>query len=72
VVTQAEECKLVVDDSVDEAQLAEYEQMAYGALFLQPCMDANYQAHLARAIDLATRRPRWRLSLQLHKIVGLP
>ena len=40
--------------------------------FLQPCMDAAYEAHLRRAIEMATRRPRWRLSLQLHKIIGMP
>jgi organic radical activating enzyme len=72
VVTDADECKLVVDDSVDEAQLARYEAMGFGQHFLQPCMDARYPEHLARAVALCTRRPRWRLSLQLHKIVGLP
>jgi organic radical activating enzyme len=72
VVTRADECKVVVDDSVDDATLARYEAMDFGVLFAQPCMDARYDAHLARAVELVSRRPRWRLSLQLHKIVGLP
>lgn len=72
VVTRADECKLVIDDSVDEAALLRYEGMDFGALFAQPCMDARYDAHLARTLDLVARRPRWRLSLQLHKILGLP
>jgi 7-carboxy-7-deazaguanine synthase len=71
-VTSADECKVVVDDSVDDEVLAGYERLGYRALYLQPCMDARYQEHLARAVDLCTRRPGWRLSLQLHKIVGLP
>jgi organic radical activating enzyme len=71
VVTRGDECKVVIDDRVDEAALARYEGMDFGALFAQPCMDARYEAHLARAIDLVARRPLWRLSLQLHKIIGL-
>jgi organic radical activating enzyme len=71
-ITGADECKVVVDDTVDTEVLARYEAMAFGAWSLQPCMDGRYQAHLARAIELALARPRWRLSLQLHKIVGLP
>jgi organic radical activating enzyme len=35
-------------------------------------MDDRYAEHLARALALIQRRPRWRLSLQLHKIVGVP
>ncbi|HWN70911.1 MAG TPA: 7-carboxy-7-deazaguanine synthase QueE [Haliangium sp.] len=69
----ASECKVVVDDTVDEDTLAGYERhYACEHWLLQPCMDARYQEHLADAIELVTRRPRWRLSLQLHKIVGVP
>jgi organic radical activating enzyme len=28
--------------------------------------------HLAKTIALAQRHPKWRLSLQLHKILGVP
>lgn len=72
VLTSGDECKVVVDDTVGEVELARYEAMAFSSYFLQPCMDARYEAHLRRAVDLAIRRPRWRLSLQMHKIVGLP
>jgi 7-carboxy-7-deazaguanine synthase len=69
----ASECKVVVDDTVDDAVLAAYEQRyPCGAYFVQPCMDAHYAHHLARAIDLAKRRPRWRLGVQLHKIIDVP
>jgi organic radical activating enzyme len=67
------ECKVVVDDSVDEAALDGYATRWPNALrFVQPCMDERYPEHLRRAIDMVTRRPTWRLSLQLHKIVGVP
>ncbi len=67
-----DECKLVVDDTVGDADLERYEAWPFGALYLQPCMDERYAHHVARAVDLVSRHPRWRLSLQLHKIVGLP
>jgi organic radical activating enzyme len=69
----ASECKVVVDDTVTAEVLAGYERLyECGSWFVQPCMDADYDRHLARAIALVAERPRWRLSLQLHKILGLP
>ena len=40
--------------------------------FLQPWMDGKYDHNLARTIAMIQARPRWRLSLQLHKIVNVP
>ena len=69
----AAEIKVVVDDTVDDDVLARYESnWTAEHWFVQPCMDERYDHHLARAIDLATRRPWWRLSLQLHKLIGVP
>ena len=70
---RASECKVVVDDTVDETALADYERRyACDAYFVQPCMDPRYAHHLARAIALVHARPRWRLGLQLHKILDVP
>ena len=67
------ECKLVVDDTVDEARLDDCERRYAGCsnFFLQPCMDDRYSEHLARTLAFIERRPRWRLSLQIHKVVGV-
>jgi organic radical activating enzyme len=72
VVRSGDELKLVIDDSVDAAALARYQTLDFRHLFAQPCMDGRYPEHLARTVELVARHPRWRLSLQLHKIVGLP
>ncbi len=73
VELHASEVKVVIDDTVDEAvldgYLARYRSEHY---FVQPCMDDRYAHHLARTLALVHSRPRWRLSLQLHKIVGVP
>jgi organic radical activating enzyme len=68
-----DEIKVVVDETVEDATLAGYERRwpDVERWFVQPCAGPEQDAHLARAIELATRRPRWRLSLQLHKIIGL-
>jgi 7-carboxy-7-deazaguanine synthase len=69
----ADEVKVVVDDSVDEAVIDRYAaRWRCEHYFLQPWMDARYEHNLARTIAMIQARPRWRLSMQLHKIVGLP
>lgn len=66
------ECKVVVDSSVTDEQLRYYEghYRRCANWFLQPC-DGD-DTSLARTLSLIQRHPRWRLSLQLHKLVGLP
>jgi organic radical activating enzyme len=68
-----DELKVVVDDTVSEATLAAYE-VRYPSThyFAQPCMSADYATSLARTLSLVQARPRWRLSLQLHKILEIP
>ena len=67
------EVKVIIDGTVDEQTLDGYAaRYACDHYFAQPCMDDRYQEHLARTIALVQARPRWRLSLQLHKILGVP
>jgi organic radical activating enzyme len=67
------EVKVVVDDTVDGVVLDRYAaRYACDHYFAQPCMDDRYPEHLARTIALVQARPRWRLSVQLHKILGVP
>jgi organic radical activating enzyme len=69
----ADEVKVIVDDTVDEAVLDRYAaRWRCEHYFVQPWMDASYQRNLARTLALIHARPRWRLSLQLHKIIGVP
>jgi organic radical activating enzyme len=69
----ADEVKVVVDDTVDEAVLDRYAaRWRCEHYFVQPWMDARYEHNLARTLQLIHARPGWRLSLQLHKIVGIP
>jgi organic radical activating enzyme len=67
------ECKVVVDDTVDVAVLDRHvAHYRCAHWFLQPCAGVDHERHLARTLSLLQQRPRWRLSLQLHKLLGLP
>lgn len=50
---------------------AELESWQFRHFLVQPMDCADREAALKAAIALAMERPRWRLSLQAHKIVGL-
>ncbi len=68
----ANECKVVVDRTVDLDVLRGYEQRYQCEhWFLQPCDDPEEPDSLARAIEMVSQRPRWRLSLQTHKIINV-
>jgi 7-carboxy-7-deazaguanine synthase len=71
----------VVQRSGDELKLvwpqrgidpAELEQWDFEHFLVQPMDCDEREAAVAAAIELAMERPRWRLSLQVHKVVGLP
>lgn len=71
VAVQPSEVKVVVDDSIDEAALDDYAaRYRCDHYFVQPC--DGIADSLARTVALVHARPRWRLSLQLHKILGVP
>jgi 7-carboxy-7-deazaguanine synthase len=71
----------VVQRSGDELKLvwpqagidpAELEGWDFGHFLVQPMDCADRQGAMKAAIALAMERPKWRLSLQAHKVVGLP
>lgn len=48
-----------------------FESLAFNYWYLQPLDDENRAAHTAAAIKYCLEHPRWRLSLQRHKFLGL-
>jgi 7-carboxy-7-deazaguanine synthase (Cx14CxxC type) len=64
------ELKLVwPQEGIDPAQL---ESWAFDHFLVQPMDCAGREAAVEAAVRLAMERPGWRLSLQAHKVVGLP
>jgi 7-carboxy-7-deazaguanine synthase (Cx14CxxC type) len=70
VQRQGDELKLVWPQVGIEP--AELEQWTFDHFLVQPMACAAREAALDAAIKLAMERPKWRLSLQAHKVVGLP
>jgi len=48
------------------------EGWAFDHFLIQPMDSASRDANLKASIDFVMGRPRWRLSLQTHKALGLP
>jgi 7-carboxy-7-deazaguanine synthase len=70
VQRRGDELKLVWPQAgIDPAAL---EQWDFDHFLVQPMDCADRQGAMEAAIGLAMERPKWRLSLQAHKVVGLP
>ena len=70
VQRRGDELKLVwPQPGIDPAELGRWD---FDHFLVQPMDCADNKASLDAAIRLAMERPRWRLSLQAHKVVGLP
>jgi 7-carboxy-7-deazaguanine synthase len=58
-----------VQNGVDPDDLAD---LAFDNFFLQPMDDPDLTANTQKAVAYCLCHPRWRLSLQTHKLIGLP
>ncbi|HET9578129.1 MAG TPA: 7-carboxy-7-deazaguanine synthase [Usitatibacter sp.] len=65
-----DELKLVYPQR--DAPPERFEALDFRHFFLQPMDGPSREANTRAAIDYCLRHPRWRLSLQSHKIIGIP
>lgn len=68
LITQGDELKLVYPQ-IDNHP-SQYEQLDFTYFYLQPCAESG-QDHSRSCIDYCLSHPRWRLSLQTHKFLGI-
>ena len=74
IVLQADEIKLVVPQVGHHALenlMARFEGMDYRNRFLQPMDGLQAKENTELAIRLCQKRPLWRLSMQVHKLIGI-
>jgi 7-carboxy-7-deazaguanine synthase len=70
VVTTGDELKLVFpQDGLGPEQVA---HLSFKHRFLQPMDGPDRETNTSRAVHYCLTHPRWRLSLQTHKYLGIP
>ena len=72
VQTTGNELKLVFPQTEPEAHPDRFTHLAFDEFYLQPLDGADYAENLGKTIEYCLRHPRWHLSLQTHKIIGIP
>lgn len=70
VQKSGDELKLVYPQPGAEPEL--FEELPFRHFFLQPMDGPSRQANTALALRYCMEHPAWRLSLQTHKILGIP
>jgi 7-carboxy-7-deazaguanine synthase len=70
IVTHGNELKLVYPQSGDDP--ARYAHWTFDHYFLQPMDGPAKTENTQAAIDYCLTHPQWRLSLQTHKLTGMP
>ena len=70
VLDSGDELKLVYPQ--EDAPPVAYEHLAFRHFFLQPMDGPERERNTALAVRYCLAHPRWRLSLQTHKLIGVP
>lgn len=70
VQKSGDELKLVFPQA--HAQPHQFESLAFRHFFLQPMDGPDREANTQLAVRYCMEHPRWRLSLQTHKLLGIP
>jgi 7-carboxy-7-deazaguanine synthase len=70
VLGSGDELKLVYPQPGAEPE--KFEHLGFRHFFLQPMDGPDRLANTQKALAYCLNHPRWRLSLQLHKILGIP
>jgi 7-carboxy-7-deazaguanine synthase len=70
LVRSGDELKLVYPQTGAEPEL--YQELDFRNFLLQPMDGPSRSANTAAALAYCLRNPRWRLTLQTHKILGIP
>ena len=72
VLTKGNELKLVYPQDEAEAQPERFIDLDFQHFFLQPKDDPHAARNVQAAAQYCLKNPQWRLSLQTHKLTGLP
>lgn len=71
-LTGGDELKLVFPQAEPDSHPSKFEALTFRHFFLQPLDGPEREANTRLAVEYCLAHPQWRLSLQTHKLVGLP
>ena len=54
-----------------QLHIMRFEQLDFRYFFLQPMDGPDREANTRRAVEYCMTHPRWRLSMQTHKLLGI-
>ncbi|KXJ55086.1 MAG: 7-carboxy-7-deazaguanine synthase [Neptuniibacter sp. Phe_28] len=69
IITSGDELKLVYPQAL--AQPEQFEAMDFTEFYLQPLDSPARPMHTKAVVDYCLQHPRWKLSLQNHKVLGI-
>ena len=72
VQRSGQELKLVFPQDEAAAQPGEFVELDFEHFFLQPLDDSSGVSHTEAVVAYCLGDPRWKLSLQTHKLIGIP
>lgn len=70
VVSSGDELKLVYPQAGGDPE--QFEHLSFESWRLQPLDDARAVANTEAAVEYCLKNPKWHLSLQTHKQLGIP
>lgn len=69
VITKGNELKLVF--SQQENEPSNFENLDFDHFYLQPLDDEHQNENISKSVNHCLSNPKWKLSLQTHKIIGM-
>jgi 7-carboxy-7-deazaguanine synthase (Cx14CxxC type) len=70
ILRSGNELKLIFPQSGAEPSM--YDELSFEHFFIQPMDGPEREANIRLAVEYCLQNPKWRLSLQMHKMVGIP
>jgi 7-carboxy-7-deazaguanine synthase len=70
ILRSGNELKLIFPQSGAEPSM--YEELSFQHFFIQPMDGPEREANIHLAVEFCLQNPKWRLSLQMHKMIGIP
>ena len=70
IITSGQELKLVYPQI--NAHPSQYEHLEFEHFYLQPMDSPQAEANTKATLDYCLSHPQWKLSLQTHKMLGIP